>query len=71
MHAMSLTSESSPGMDKISYALIKNSHQSLQERILEVFNHLYAANLFPQGWGTATIIPIERPEKDTTQPLES
>ena len=51
--------------------MIKNSHPSLQARILKIFNYLYEKCLFPDDWGTVTIIPIERPEKIGTEPLES
>ena len=70
-HCLSLTSESSPGIDKITYSMIKNSHPSLQRRILQIFNHLYKSFLFPTEWGTAIVIAMERAGKDTTEPLES
>ena len=69
--ALSLTSESSPGIDRISYTMIKKSHPTLRDGILRLTNRLFLGNLFPTDWGTAIIIPIERAEKEHTEALSS
>ena len=66
---LSRTSESSPRPDKVTYSMIKNCHSNLKYHILEIFNRIYSQNVFPKIWKTAIIIPIRKPDKDPTNPL--
>lgn len=67
--ALSETTETSPGFDRITYSMIKNSHKNLQECILRLFNRIYSENVFPTDWKLAIIIPIPKPNKDHSIPL--
>ena len=67
--ALRSTSESSPGEDRIVYSMIKNAHSSFQEHILNLYNRIYANRQFPTSWKTAIIIPIPKPNKDHSDPL--
>ena len=69
LSALSSTSETSPGNDKIVYSMIKNAHPSFQQHILDLYNRIYASRSFPASWKTAIIIPIPKPKKDHTDPL--
>ena len=67
--ALSETAETSPGFDRITYSMIKNSHKILQKYILKLFNRIYSENYFPTDWKLAIIIPIPKPNKDHSFPL--
>ena len=69
LSALSSTSETSPGNDKIVYSMIKNAHPSFQQHILDLYNRIYASRSFPASWKTAIVIPIPKPKKDHTDPL--
>ena len=66
--ALSSVSETSPGMDKISYSMIKNSHEKLKKHLLDIYNRIFTEKEFPDSWRTATIIPIPKPDKDHSNP---
>lgn len=63
-HALSLTSDSSPGKDNITYSMIKNCHEKLQMEILKIYNKIFSEQVFPAEWRTAIIIPILKPGKN-------
>ena len=67
--ALSLTNETSPGPDGITYSMIKNSHSSLRLSILQIFNSIYIEENFPSLWKLSVVIPIPKPEKDHSNPL--
>ena len=67
--ALSSTKETSPGLDKITFSMIKNLHSSLQSYILEVYNRIYLSSLFPTLWKVAIILPIPKANKDNKIPL--
>ena len=67
-NALSSTKEKSPGLDKISYAMIKNAHTSLQKALLSIYNRIFAENVFPVQWKTAAVIPIPKANKDNSIP---
>ena len=67
--ALSTVKETSPGPDRITYSMIKNCHPTLQERILEIFNKSFINQVFPMSWKIAIIIPIPKPNKDHSTPL--
>merc|ERR1719334_2237713 len=49
--------------------MIKNAHSSFQKHILNLYNRIYASRQFPTSWKTAIIIPIPKPNKDHSDPL--
>ena len=67
-NALSTVKDSSPGLDQITYSMIKNADQSLQQKILELFNRIYAESTFPSPWKIAVVIPIPKPNKDHSNP---
>ena len=67
--SLSSTNETSPGSDAITYSMIKNSHLNFQLCILQLFNKIYSMDIFPSVWKLATIIPIPKPGKDHSNPL--
>jgi len=61
---LTLTNETSPGQDRITYSMIKGCHESLLIYILNLFNMIFRECTFPTSWRTAIIIPILKPDKD-------
>ena len=61
---LKLTSDTSPGIDKITYKMIRNTHPSLLNLILKMFNLIFSNGTFPDRWRTAIVIPILKPGKD-------
>ena len=68
-YALSNTSETSPGYDKITYSMIKRCHYVMKSYILEIFNKIYSEQCFPQNWKLSVILPLPKVGKDRSQPL--
>ena len=67
--ALASMKDSSPGHDSITYSMIKNSHPSLQNYILDLYNEIFITGNFPDTWRISTIIPIPKSDKDHSDPL--
>ena len=52
--------ESNPGYDEITYSMIKNSHHTIVQFILRLFNYVFGNEIFPEQWETSIIIPIDK-----------
>ena len=68
-HALSTTKETSPGPDEITYLMLKKAHPSFQNLILKIINKIYQTGKLPSQWKNAIIIPIPKPGKDLSEPL--
>ena len=68
-NALSNTKETSPGPDSVTYSIIQNAHPLLQRKFLSLFNEILISETFPNSWKVATVIPIPKPNKDHTNPL--
>ena len=68
--ALSSTSETSPGHDKLTYSMIKNTNYKMKRIILRSFNKIYQSNKFPKSWSLAIIIPILKPQKKPYRPRQ-
>ena len=62
--ALSSTSDTSPGVDKITYSMIKSAHPSFLKFILNTYNTIYRTHQCPHVWTLAIIIAILKPNKD-------
>ena len=67
--ALASVGETSPGIDGVAYSMIKNSSQSFRIQILHLFNEIFQKGVFPDTWKIASIIPIPKPNKDHSSPL--
>ena len=67
-NALSSTKEKSPGLDNISYAMVKHAHNTLQKCLLNMFNRVFTENVFPAQWKMAAVIPIQKPNKNNSDP---
>ena len=69
-HALSISSNSSPGQDQISYTMIRRAHHSLQNVVLNLFNRIFIHENFPSEWRNAIVIPLPKPGRAHNHPLD-
>ena len=48
--------------------MIKNIHDSLKQTLLNLYNKIFLKCDFPPRWRLAIVIPIQKPNKDSTDP---
>ena len=65
-NVLSNCSSSAPGMDNISFDLIKHLNETAKKFLLQFYNHLWKKGLFPKEWRHAIIIAIPKAGKDPT-----
>ena len=56
------------GPDDIHYQLLKHLPSNSLLLLLHIFNDIWTTGIFPSCWRQATIIPIPKPGKDSTNP---
>ena len=67
--ALSLCKDSSPGSDNITYSMIRHlDSESLSFR-LGLFSSMWSDGYVPPSWKSAIVIPIPKPGKDVSFPL--
>ena len=69
LYAIKSATESSAGEDQITYSMIKHSHPTLIQYILQLFNKIYSEGIFPESWTSSIVIPILKPGKDPKYPI--
>jgi potassium voltage-gated channel Eag-related subfamily H protein 8 len=60
---------SAPGFDGVHYEMIKNCNSSALSFFLLIFNEIWHSSCIPAKWKEALIIPILKPNKDSSNPL--
>jgi hypothetical protein len=58
--------DSAVGPDQVHYQFLKHLPEESLNTFLKIFNDIWATGDFPPGWSEATVIPIPKPGKDTT-----
>ena len=56
------------GPDEIHYEFLKQLPSCSLDFLLQAFNEVWVSGKFPPSWKQATIIPIPKPGKDSTDP---
>ena len=56
------------GPDEIHYEFLKQLPSCSLDFLLQAFNEVWVSGKFPTSWKQATIIPIPKPGKDSTDP---
>ena len=56
------------GPDDIHYQIIKHMPSMALHALLNLFNKIWTSGSFPECWRQATVIPIPKPGKDSTNP---
>ena len=57
------------GPDRIHYKMIKRLPKNATNHLLAIYNRIWTGNYFPEEWKEAIVIPIPKPQKDHTNPL--
>lgn len=58
--------DTSPGVDSISYSMIKNLPEIGFNILLRLFNQFYSCGFVPHQWREIRIIPIPKPGRDSS-----
>lgn len=67
-HALDHCSDSTPGPDRIPYALVCNLHDRALDFLLCMYNQFWREHYLPMPWRHAYTIPVPKPGKDPTSP---
>ncbi|KAK7899409.1 hypothetical protein WMY93_020262 [Mugilogobius chulae] len=66
--ALTMTGNTSPGKDEVSYAMLRNLGEVGILYLLELYNRVWREGKLPRAWKEAVIVPIRKPGKDPTVP---
>ena len=64
--ALDKSHDTAPGPDQIHYQILKHLPDAALLCLLTSFNRIWDGGAFPPSWREATIIPIPKPDKDST-----
>ena len=67
-NAINELSDTAPGPDNIHNKIIQNLPKKSQNLLLNIYNHIWNTQTFPESWHSATVIPIPKPGKDHSNP---
>ena len=67
-NAIKQSGNTSVGPDNIHYSFLKHLGPTAKQALLDSFNTAYTTHTYPDTWFHAHIIPIPKPNKDTTLP---
>lgn len=59
-----VNSESSPGHDNISFLQIQRAGNEMKEKVLDIFNGIWASGDIPDDWKLSSIVPIPKAGRD-------
>lgn len=54
-----------PGKDKISYAMLEHLNGNSLRVMLELYNKIWRVGKIPNSWKLAVVVPIRKPGKDS------
>lgn len=63
---VSLNKDTAPGIDRISYSMIKHLPLTALKYTLDIFNDIRYQHIIPASWKTQIIIPILKPGKSSS-----
>ncbi|XP_055924649.1 uncharacterized protein LOC129956736 [Argiope bruennichi] len=67
-NALSHTRDTSPGVDGITYSMLRHLDETSLLHLLHLFNRIWSEQTFPEQWYEAIVIPILKPGKVPTNP---
>ncbi|XP_055936843.1 uncharacterized protein LOC129966444 [Argiope bruennichi] len=67
-NALSRTRDTSPGVDGITYSMLRHLDETSLLHLLNLFNRIWSEQIFPEQWYEAIVIPILKPGKVPTNP---
>lgn len=63
LYSLNTSKGKTPGLDKISYPMLKNLPDSFKIRILKLFNQIFDLGIIPQYFKTASVVAIHKNNK--------
>ncbi len=66
--SLSKSNDTAVGPDDIHYQLLKHLPDTSMDALLNIFNHIWDTGELPPSWKEATIIPVAKPGKDSSNP---
>ena len=67
--ALTTAKDTTPGPDKVHYKMLKNMPQQAKHHLLQMYNELWNNSHYPEQWKDAIVIPIAKPNKDHSDPI--
>ena len=64
-HALSVSSETSPGDDDVHYSMVSHLPSNSQKFFLDILNQFWISGSSPDSWKTSVIVPVLKPGKDS------
>ena len=55
-YAIQSTTRTSPGLDEITYQMIKSSHKSARILLLELYSEIFRDRVYPRAWYIAIVV---------------
>jgi len=69
LQSLSKAKDTSVGPDDIHYQLLKHLPTTSLHVLLNIFNRIWMSGDFPSSWHDAIVVPIPKPNKDHSNPL--
>jgi hypothetical protein len=69
LQSLSKAKDTAVGPDDIHYQLLKHLPPTSLQVLLNVLNHIWMTGNFPPSWHNAIVVPIPKPDKDHSNPL--
>lgn len=66
---LSSCKNTSPGFDNITSRMLKELPDTATSYLLSILNRFYLTDFFPEQWNQSIIIPIPKPNKDHSSPI--
>ena len=63
---LSLCANTAAGEDKITYNMIRNSHETAVDFLLAIMNKIYLTGEYPRRWQSAIVLSFPKPGKPST-----
>ncbi|GBN76895.1 putative RNA-directed DNA polymerase from transposon X-element [Araneus ventricosus] len=67
--ALSQCRNTSPGSDGVTYSMLHHLNEDSLSNLLRLFNRICNEHIYPSQWREALVIPILKPGKDATDPM--
>ena len=68
LDSLSKSSDTAVGPDDIHYQMRKHLPSEVLHSLLNTLNNIWLTGNFPASWRLSYIVPIPKPDKDTTNP---
>lgn len=66
-NAVSNAKGKTPGFDRVSYPMLRNTPFLLKKRIVDLYNEILSQGIYPQSWKVADAVPIAKPLKPSSE----